>query len=434
MKLEEGQKQNLHDFVQLGSAAAGLTQADLATGHRIAAAETPTDWKSMWRDLKIRLNGNFTFTKDQEKNIRGIAAIKKRPESLSLDNVAGVPAREQALALQVRSAGSSVRNALRKEILASIDPKNWVSLPQFVYDCVSKYKLSGAGIDIPDTYTAHIALLRRFTFDHPGTKPEPALPGVAADDKDTPRPAKKPWKAIGAQGGGCIATGEDFWGQVDEYFRNEIKTRGKSLIGPKWKFSGGRKPGSPIEPVSAGQPEQAPEGATVGTGTVSSLAQSHPGSLCEGNQDLGSLSCLWSSGWSSSSSSPSRVKPLLSAGPQVKTELVKTFMDFNVVPTASPPLPLHCPLVFGSVRHRTLRTGNSFLTSWDGEQNQGIKILPRLLRQTRLSALVTTLPPDCSERLFYMNLSFSSVALKTNTNWILFLQQQQSGRGINILT
>ncbi|KAJ7869104.1 hypothetical protein B0H14DRAFT_3440801 [Mycena olivaceomarginata] len=243
MKLEEGQKQNLHDFVQLGSAAAGLTQADLATrlfalavtysdiaeGHCIATAETPTDWKSMWCDLKIRLDGNFTFTKDQE------AAIKKRPESLSLDNVAGVPAREQALASQVRSASLSVRNALCKEILAHIDPENWVSLPQFAYDCVSKYKLGGAGIDIPDTYTAHIALLRCFAFDHPGTKPEPASLGVAADDEDTPRPAKKPRKAKGAQGGGRIATGEDFWGQVDEYFRTEIKTHGKSLIGPKWK-------------------------------------------------------------------------------------------------------------------------------------------------------------------------------------------------------
>lgn len=140
------------------------------------------------------------------------------------------------------------------KILASIDPENWVSLPQFAYDCVSKYKLGGAGIDIPDTYTAHIALLvciltisfsaqannflysqRRFAFDHPGTKPQPASPGVAADDEDTPRPAKKPRKAKGAQGGGRIATGEDFWGQVDEYFRTEIKTRGKSLIGPKWK-------------------------------------------------------------------------------------------------------------------------------------------------------------------------------------------------------
>ncbi|KAJ7705149.1 hypothetical protein B0H16DRAFT_1827563 [Mycena metata] len=312
MKLEEGQRQNLHDFVQLGSAGAGLSQADLATRlyalavtfsdiaerRRTLAAETPTDWKSLWRDLSIRLDGSFAFTKDQErqKNIRGIArdiiiepsrtvyttmhidvlaAIKKRPESLALDNVAGVPAREQALTSQVKSAGSSVRNALRKEIIGSIDPENWVSLAQFSYDCVSKYKLGGAGIDISDSYTAHIALLRRFAFDHPGLKPEPAASSAAADDDDT-RPTKKARTSKkGAQAGGRIAAGEDFWGQVDEYFRNEIKTRGKNLTGSKWKSYidriisddnskfRGKQPGSPIEPLRGNQPEAGVEGATV---------------------------------------------------------------------------------------------------------------------------------------------------------------------------
>ncbi|KAJ7882055.1 hypothetical protein B0H14DRAFT_3433707 [Mycena olivaceomarginata] len=154
MKLEEGQKQNLHNFVQLGSAAAGLTQADLATRlfalavtysdiaerHRIAAAETPTDWKSMWRDLKIRLDGNFTFTKDQEKNIQGIvrdiiiepsrtvfstmhidvlAAIKKRPESLSLDNVAGFLHRSR---LWLRRSGAPGRVSGMR-CAKSIDPE-----------------------------------------------------------------------------------------------------------------------------------------------------------------------------------------------------------------------------------------------------------------------------------------------------------------------
>lgn len=65
---------------QLGSAGVGLSQADLATRlfalavqfadmaerRRIAAAETPGDYKTIWRDLKIRLEGNFSFTKDQE--------------------------------------------------------------------------------------------------------------------------------------------------------------------------------------------------------------------------------------------------------------------------------------------------------------------------------------------------------------------------------
>lgn len=42
--------------------------------------------------------------------------IKKRLELLGLDNIVGIPAREQALTSQVRNAGSSVRNAYRKEV------------------------------------------------------------------------------------------------------------------------------------------------------------------------------------------------------------------------------------------------------------------------------------------------------------------------------
>ncbi|KAF8192219.1 hypothetical protein K438DRAFT_1590239 [Mycena galopus ATCC 62051] len=215
MNLEETQRQNLHDFVavstslqwlrqysnsrpfQLGSAGKGLSQADLATRlyalavqfsdiaerRRIAASEEPTDFKALWRDLKIRLDGNFCFTKDQEKNIRGVvrdliidpsrtvyttmhidvmAHIKKHIESLSLANVMGVPAREQALSSQVRSAGSSVRNAFRKEIIVSIAPKTWVPLAQFTYDILKKYKNGGAPLEVPQSHTAHMAILVGF--------------------------------------------------------------------------------------------------------------------------------------------------------------------------------------------------------------------------------------------------------------------------------
>ncbi|KAK6992336.1 hypothetical protein R3P38DRAFT_2426468, partial [Favolaschia claudopus] len=178
MRLEDSQTQCLHDFVALGSTGAGLSQADLVTRlymlavqlsdmaerRRNAASETPTDFSGLWKDLKIRLDGNFAFTKDQEKNIRGIVRdviiepsrtaystmhhdvidiLKKRAEALSLDNVFGIPAREQVLASQVRTAGSSVRNAFRGEIVASVQPKSWITLAQFTYDCVQKYKLGG---------------------------------------------------------------------------------------------------------------------------------------------------------------------------------------------------------------------------------------------------------------------------------------------------
>lgn len=58
--------------------ALAVTYSDIAERHRIAAAETPTDWKSMWRDLKIRLDGNFAFTKDQEVSTLGHIASYPR--------------------------------------------------------------------------------------------------------------------------------------------------------------------------------------------------------------------------------------------------------------------------------------------------------------------------------------------------------------------
>lgn len=57
------------------------------------------------------------------------------------------------------------------QIIASIDPKTWVTLAQFTYDCVGRYKLGGASMDpISDGYTAHVAILvslksRSFTLD-----------------------------------------------------------------------------------------------------------------------------------------------------------------------------------------------------------------------------------------------------------------------------
>ncbi|KAK6992395.1 hypothetical protein R3P38DRAFT_2570471 [Favolaschia claudopus] len=271
MRLEDSQTQSLHDFVALGSTGGGLSQADLVTRlymlavqfsdmaerRRIAAAETPTDFTGLWKDLKIRLSGNFTFTKDQEKNIRGVVRdviiepsrtvystmhhdvldiLKKRTESLSLDNVFGVPAREQALGSQVRAAGSSVRNAFRTEyqIVASIQPKSWLSLAQFTYDCVQKYKSGGVPADIPSSYSAHLALLRRFAFDNPDLASAPASAPAS-----TPTPRKRArvpaGKGKNKPRGGRIAAGEDFWGRVDEFFRKEVEDRGTNLTGPKWK-------------------------------------------------------------------------------------------------------------------------------------------------------------------------------------------------------
>lgn len=43
-------------------------------------------------------------------------AVKKQAVAMSLDNVIGIPVREQALVSEARNQSSSVRNAYRKDV------------------------------------------------------------------------------------------------------------------------------------------------------------------------------------------------------------------------------------------------------------------------------------------------------------------------------
>ncbi|KAJ7460059.1 hypothetical protein B0H11DRAFT_1736756, partial [Mycena galericulata] len=138
------------------------------------------DWRAMWRDLKIRLEETFCFTREQKKNIRGIvqdviyegnrtkfltmhvdvlALLEKRKVLLSLDNIYGVPGREKSLSQITKRQCSSVRNAWRADIINSIDPKNFVPLADFVYASATKYKAGGPGEQLPQIYTVHAVIL-----------------------------------------------------------------------------------------------------------------------------------------------------------------------------------------------------------------------------------------------------------------------------------
>ncbi|KAF8187833.1 hypothetical protein K438DRAFT_1677273, partial [Mycena galopus ATCC 62051] len=86
-----------------------------------------------------------------------------------------------------------------------------------------------------------MAILRRFAFDHPELKDDKGSSKAADresqadedndDDNEAQPPARKKAR-ISKPSGGRI---EDFWGQVDEYFRIEMKKRGTSLTGAQWK-------------------------------------------------------------------------------------------------------------------------------------------------------------------------------------------------------
>ncbi|KAJ7147564.1 hypothetical protein C8R43DRAFT_1129793 [Mycena crocata] len=267
-QLEPKQHQNLRLFVQFGSLGVGLSLPDLATRLFMLAsqygeaadrrraenaeAKERMDWRSMWRDLKIRLEETFCFTREQKKNIRGVVqdtiyegtrtkfltmhvdvlvVLEKRKELLSLDNIYGVPAREKSLSQMTKRQCSSV--------ISSIDPKNFIPLADFVFASATKYKAGGPGEELPQIYTVHAVLLRRFVFDNPSLKGLPVEEeepdsDVEYDQAEFMRPKKKQKKAP-VRKGGKIAKGDNFWGRMDEWFRKEVDARGTNLTSSKWK-------------------------------------------------------------------------------------------------------------------------------------------------------------------------------------------------------
>ncbi|KAK7037201.1 hypothetical protein R3P38DRAFT_2771200 [Favolaschia claudopus] len=230
----------LHDFVALGSTGGGLSQADLVTRlymlavqfsdmaerRRIAAAETPTDFTGLWKDLKIRLSGNFTFTKDQE------LCTEKYPSVVR--DVIIEPSRTVYSTMHhdvlVRAAGSSVRNAFRAERRFAFDNPDLASAP-------ASAPASTPTVSDNEDDQDPARPSKRTRTDNSENDPDAAQPRKrarvpAGKGKNKPR-------------GGRIAAGEDFWGRVDEFFRKEVEDRGTNLTGPKWKPSEDRHQAEP---------------------------------------------------------------------------------------------------------------------------------------------------------------------------------------------
>ncbi|KAK7032701.1 hypothetical protein R3P38DRAFT_3503251 [Favolaschia claudopus] len=268
--LEQDQVQLLRTFVRLGHLGPGLSLPDLATRVFLLAAQLGeaaekrraeqeqrqemVDYRVIWRDLKLRLEETFCFTRQQKQNIRGVVqdqiyngsrtkfltmhadvlnVLEQRKSQLSLENIYGVPGREKSLSQLVKRQCSSVRNGWRADLISSIDPKKFIPLADFVYEAVTKYRTGGAGGDIPQVYKIHAVLLRRFVFDHPSLKrasaeDEEPESDAEYDEAEQRRPRKKAKT-------GKVPKGENFWGRVDQWFKKQVEERGISLTGPKWK-------------------------------------------------------------------------------------------------------------------------------------------------------------------------------------------------------
>jgi len=267
--LEPTQRANLHAFITIGTADGSLTRSDLLTRlymlaaiysdsadrRRLAREQGFMDFKAMLSDINIRLQGNFSLTKEQLANIRKAANdmiyqpartnftsmhvdldkyLRESQASLGLSNAFASPAREQVLASQLKKTCSSVRNAFRQDIRDSLLGNNKQSLEAFTYHTANKYRRGQFTADLDFGYTVHNVILRRFALDNIDLikKAKKEKDDDDDDDDETPETGSKRART---QGGGRIMKGQDFWARVDAFFVEMINARGRNLTATRWK-------------------------------------------------------------------------------------------------------------------------------------------------------------------------------------------------------
>ncbi|KAK6985096.1 hypothetical protein R3P38DRAFT_2805827 [Favolaschia claudopus] len=240
--LEQKQTQMLHTFVGFGSLGAGLSLPDLVTRVVLLAAQfgdaaerrrkekaeeqDKTDHRAIWRDLQVRLEETFCFTRQQKAHIHGVVqdiiyegdrtkfltlhvdvwdVVTRRKVELNLENIFGVPGREKSLGQLIKKQCSGIQNSYRTDIsgqlIASVDPKKFTSIEEFVY------LTAAAAAEEEEADDSDV------DYDQ-------------AEERRTRKRAKK---------SGKVGKGGNFWGSVDSWFKKQVKERGSTLTGSKWK-------------------------------------------------------------------------------------------------------------------------------------------------------------------------------------------------------
>ncbi|KAJ7842058.1 hypothetical protein B0H13DRAFT_2286811 [Mycena leptocephala] len=151
---------------------------------------------NLMEDLRVRLDEEYTFTKEQMRNIRTQAqdtiyeaactsfmmmhtdVLEHRiflhwkpriesPVGIKLNGVFGNPSREKALVSIVKKTCSSVRNFFRQDLHSSICEDTPSTLAQFTFASATKFKCGGPGLSLDVSFTIHNVLLRPFARENP---------------------------------------------------------------------------------------------------------------------------------------------------------------------------------------------------------------------------------------------------------------------------
>ncbi|KIM50799.1 hypothetical protein SCLCIDRAFT_1225090 [Scleroderma citrinum Foug A] len=247
----------------------GLNKADIATRSYLLVAifslikenqemtSTHRNTQQLLADLQIQLKVTFSLTAEQKANVRLTAGdlifdasritfmnmhfdveakLQGSQKELKLTNIYGNPAREKMLMGYTKRQCSGIRNALREMLRDSVIGDSTRTLPDFVFESASRFKLGGPTTGLLPAHTARLAILRRFTYensellDHEEELDEEPL----LHDDDPARTSSEPPKKKRKRGG-RTAKGEDFWSQVEKWFDAHRTQWGDSWTCPGWK-------------------------------------------------------------------------------------------------------------------------------------------------------------------------------------------------------
>ncbi|KAG6852458.1 hypothetical protein C0991_011792 [Blastosporella zonata] len=196
---DQDYRNHLHGFFQMG---AGLSKPDLATRVYLLAshykmmktlvlsAQNTQRMHTLFNDIYLRLEDNFSLTKDQETALRIIVQdqifkpscisfhllasnvespkkfLKINQEDLQLAHIFKHPTRERVLLIAVKTQCRITKNAFREMLRDSVLGDNTITLNDMCWTASARFRRGGHGTGTSQIERARLSILRRFTFDN----------------------------------------------------------------------------------------------------------------------------------------------------------------------------------------------------------------------------------------------------------------------------
>ncbi|KAI6144440.1 hypothetical protein BKA82DRAFT_4178130 [Pisolithus tinctorius] len=168
--------------------------------------------------------------------------LKSCADTLGFQNVFGNPVHEQVLRTMIKKECSGIRSKFHTLILESTgvsdSGKGHISLKEFTWTVLNKYKRGGVGTGSKVEHQLHFAYLCFYRRWHQYVV-GPGAESGAESGEETGSPSKPPAKRAKSMSHkappGRVKTGRDFWSAMDHLFIKDIEQYGKDMKNEHWR-------------------------------------------------------------------------------------------------------------------------------------------------------------------------------------------------------